>query len=406
MFASKSFAIGFSTLLDINDYRDAEGRALGEHRASAIVREAMPLVLKQCPYAGSRHQHVKPMNVSALKQLTQHWDDTLAGIALVRQHYLRRRSLSAVQQDSDCLAIGEAVAALPSFLLHRAHDPVAEGTLDARVASLYKVIIGLNRVYAILISGQMMTAGQTKTKVISAPDVVASFSDAGGFLIGAEQVCAGSARQIGEAIEAVISGYAGPGSGEWLQALLGPMDRFLAFAHGMRRLGASKILLKTAAALAVARVLSRDGGDEIKALLEAQLAAQDAPGTIRNFAATRDAEQLDRLVQGWFELAGGTGRFVEGADSRAWGERLAAALARARPALAGDFVATLAGQLAKVYALERRMLQVVQETERQLNVALGRPPAKASRDARALARGFDVDVIGSIATALDLELDA
>jgi hypothetical protein len=377
-------------VFDLHDHRDAEGRALGEHRASAHVRDAIPMALKACPYAGSRFQHPRPMNVSALKQLTRHWDDALAGIAWVRQQYLKRRSLPALQHDRDCLAVGEAIAAIPAFLTHRAERAVGDGELDPRVAALYKVIIGINRVYAILISGQMMSAGQQRAPV-SAPEDIATFAETGGFLVGGEQVCAGSARQIADAVAALIAGGP-PAPAAWLPPMLAPVERFLAFAHAMRRLAAAKLLFKTATTLALLELGSAPAlPAALRATVEALVAAHDAPGTIRNFAATRGAEQLDRLLQGWFELAGGTSHH-RGED------RAAPAPSSPAPPAVRTLVATLA-------ALERRLLPVVADSERQLNVALGRNASRAAPGSRRLAHELGADVLGELSAAAGCDLD-
>jgi hypothetical protein len=357
-------AVPFAKLLDVLDIRDVEGRALGEHRASAAVRDAMPMALKQCPYADRRHQHEKPMNVSALKQLTTHWDDILGGVAFVRAQYLARRGLSAVKLTREGLEIGEAIAAIPSYLVHRAQNPIADGALSPVVAGLYKVIIGINRVFAVVVSGQL---GAGKPGRMSSPDDTVAFADLGGLLIGSQQVCAGSTRQIAQTVDMLINGTPASGS-SIVESMLVPLDHFFAFADGMRRLEAAKFLITAAGAIALLR--SGPEADELATEL-------DPHGTIRNFAATRAPDQIERMLAGWFELAGGTNlpKLVAGRDP-----------------------------LHLLIHVEHHLAAVVAETERQLETALGRDAPTSVLDARAMSRALGVTTFDRVERELGVQL--
>jgi hypothetical protein len=399
----RTAALPFEALFRVHDHRDTEGRAIGEHRASPPVRETIPAVLKQCPYEGSRYQHAQPMNVSALKQLTKHWDDILAGIGVVRRLYLQHHGLVAVTEDLVSVAIGEAIAAIPSYLMFRVEQPVADGDFDPRVAGMYKVIIGINRVYSLVISGHLMTSKGARTRLSSSEDIDA-FAEFGGFLIGAEQVCAGSGRQITEAIEELINGTRQPTPwASTLETTLAPTERFFAFADGMRRLEASKFLMSAATALALMRLHESltqaltSGGThlrELHATIGTLLEELDPSGSIRNFGASRTPDQLDRLLRGWFELAGGAP-----SEWRPVGETSHAAVNRDMypEAVRGALGATLA----TLVQLEHDMQTVTEANERQVNAALGR--ARPDGATGSIARRFTALAPGTAALGDDVQ---
>lgn len=408
-------ALAFPTLLNVDDYRDSEGRALGEHRASKAVREATPMVLKQCPYPGSRFQHQHPMNVSALKQMTRDWDGIRGGIHLVRDLYLRHHGIDSVQQTKDCLAIGEAVACIPSYILHRAHEPVADGDVAPVVGGLFKVIIGINRVYSVTVSDDLMSDGRRKRRM-PAPADVAAMVDFGGFLIGGEQVCAGSARQIAEAIDSLVNGGVTSPSCASVQRLLDPLDDFFAFAEGMRRVLASSFLCKAATSLALsplAKALDQapDTAPELRSTIADLLATADQAGTLQKFAATRTGAQLERLIQGWFDLAGGgPGQPVWATsepEAREFATRLSGALGDrpGRKTMPDQVVRVLAANAFLLLNLERLLLPVVEQTETRLNAALGRSIPSPSQDPRRVFRGFGLPVLDRLADSLAVPIE-
>ena len=64
-------------------HRDADDRPLREGRTPAAFLRPDDLEYKACPYAGSRAVNL-PMNVSALRQTSAHWDEIVATVATRR----------------------------------------------------------------------------------------------------------------------------------------------------------------------------------------------------------------------------------------------------------------------------------------------------------------------------------
>ena len=58
-----------AVVFDLNDIVDNEGRPVSERRADAAARAGVEMEMRQCPYAGIRHD--KWMNVSALAQISR-----------------------------------------------------------------------------------------------------------------------------------------------------------------------------------------------------------------------------------------------------------------------------------------------------------------------------------------------
>ncbi|MGA9524368.1 MAG: hypothetical protein WBV82_23130 [Myxococcaceae bacterium] len=115
---------------------DREGRACGEGNTSGATME-----LARCPYPG--HRKELPMNVSALRQVTQYWRDVLPWISALRQEYLARERRSTFNL-SELWRFAKALAAAPAYLARRARQPIENGELSPRIAVLFKLVQGIN----------------------------------------------------------------------------------------------------------------------------------------------------------------------------------------------------------------------------------------------------------------------
>ena len=77
-----------SSFQNIIRFRDTDGRPLGEGKLPVDAIVDVPMERRTCAYADSRCGHAQPMNVSALQQVRQHWDDCRALLAWLRQLHL------------------------------------------------------------------------------------------------------------------------------------------------------------------------------------------------------------------------------------------------------------------------------------------------------------------------------
>ena len=70
---------------------DAEGRQVGEANVfPKPLRLEVPTEWRPCPYAGTRFQSERPMNVTALKSMRKHWLQMMVALTRIRDAYLRR----------------------------------------------------------------------------------------------------------------------------------------------------------------------------------------------------------------------------------------------------------------------------------------------------------------------------
>ena len=188
-------------------HRDAEDRPLREGRTPPEYLRAGDIEYRPCPYAGGRHQHAKPMNVSALRQTSAHWDEILDALAVLRGGYARARtggSPAAFQPDlMDLWRVSQLGAALPWFCLFR------DGAVPAYAAALAKATQGVG-IWAQRMLVRTLTSAWRPSAFTAAS--IAELAEESGTLIGASEVCAGSEKMLGRFFEVYVDGS--PGGGE------------------------------------------------------------------------------------------------------------------------------------------------------------------------------------------------
>jgi hypothetical protein len=118
-------------------HRDAEGRPLREGRTPAEYLREGEIEYRTCPYAGSRYQHACPMNVSALRQTSAHWDAVLDALGLLRIAYTEARG-GYDAGVMDLWRVGQLGSALPWFYV------LGRGEIcPAFAAALSKATLGI-----------------------------------------------------------------------------------------------------------------------------------------------------------------------------------------------------------------------------------------------------------------------
>lgn len=176
----------------LDDLLDDEGRPVSERRAPSLVKQGVPMELKGCPYHDERQG--KPMNVSALAQITKHLDAALSdirsfGSALPGQREDWRRVLIVVL---DQLA-GPAVYMLRT----RGNGPAVR----AGVAVGHKLAAG----YFGVIRELLAREAQGQTREVSV-ESLGRFIKETRALIGESEVCAGPPHLISRVSEALLQG--------------------------------------------------------------------------------------------------------------------------------------------------------------------------------------------------------
>jgi hypothetical protein len=118
-------------------HRDTDDRPIREGRTPSELVRPGEIEYRQCPYAGSRYMNARPMNVSALRQTSAHWDDLLDALALLRTAYTDARGGYRFDW-LDIWRVGQLGSSLPWFFILR------QGvTCPAYAAALSKATLGI-----------------------------------------------------------------------------------------------------------------------------------------------------------------------------------------------------------------------------------------------------------------------
>lgn len=159
---------------------DADGRPVAEVASPLFSEVQTDLVT--CPYADVRAGGV--MNRSALWQMTTTWPDLLASLAALA--------------GPDPTVSGAWAAAVTGIAL----PLVSPVPVPRLTAALFKASLGLSQVFSAL----LLTADGVADAPLSALGDAPAFFDAldqGRWLVGAQQVCAGSRPMIEQAFDAL-----------------------------------------------------------------------------------------------------------------------------------------------------------------------------------------------------------
>ncbi|HEX4450216.1 MAG TPA: hypothetical protein VH143_05050 [Kofleriaceae bacterium] len=181
-------------------HRDDEGRPLREGRTPAEFLRPDDIEYKPCPYAGARFQHAKPMNASALRQTSAHWDEIADALCVLRAGYANGRTYKP--DVMDLWRVSQLGSALPWFYLFR-RDKV-----PAFAAALAKAAQGVGMwTQAMLV--RTLTGGWQPPPFT--PESMIEDAEASGTLIGVTEVCSGSDKMIARFCEGYLEGE---GTGE------------------------------------------------------------------------------------------------------------------------------------------------------------------------------------------------
>ena len=168
-------------------HRDDEGRPIREGRTPPELLKEGEIEYRRCPYSGSRFQHANPMNVSALRQTSAHWDAVLDAVAVLRNTYKEARG--GYRADLwDVWRTSQLGSGLPWFFILR------EGvTCPAYAAALSKATLGVG-IWAQRHFVDSLIRGTPSTRLTS--QEILDTAEANGTLIADHEVCAASDKMM------------------------------------------------------------------------------------------------------------------------------------------------------------------------------------------------------------------
>jgi hypothetical protein len=295
-------------------WRDVDGRPLGESNAPEACRTDVELEWRACPYDDGRARVPgAKINVSALRQLTRRYRSLLGAVGFLRDAYARRTGCAAWTLPH-LWTLGRIATLIPSYLMRRRVDPLADGELPVLVAAMFKSLAGVFlSAHAIVIdavledraggAGQVdLFAADAAAAALTAEELFTLTNLVGAFAHG-DAVCAGPPAMIEELLDVLVSGApAGDDEGgRELAAILGDVDELFGFAERMNAITIGRDLLRHQLRDAHARL--RDQPARLPAVVAEQILR--ALGTREHAASIRlyqpSAAPARRAMTRWLE---------------------------------------------------------------------------------------------------------
>ena len=298
-------------LYGLGSHKDDEGRPIGERNASPEALENVPLVLRECPYRDSRFRHELPMNVSALKQVSQHWYTVLSDVQALRNEYFRHYPLASPDM-LHLWKLTRMITALPAYLTRRRHGQFMSGHIPAEIAVLYKVVLGVYQTFDVMMI-QATFAGYDLHMQVT-PASMIRLVEAQKLFVSPHGVCAGPMDMVGEILSVVINGNDKAENSSETKELIGPIHAFFEYCSLETMLHLSKYIylvnsfnmaeqyFRSVAALGQGRETKNDG---VGGLLEklSELAEDYQPSSkITEILKQTSREFRDRLLTNLFTL--------------------------------------------------------------------------------------------------------
>jgi hypothetical protein len=208
-------------------HRDNEGRPIREGRTPPELLRDGEIEYRQCPYPGSRYLNERPMNVSALRQTSAHWDEVMDAMALLRAAYEDARA--GYRGDvMDIWRVSQLGSALPWFYILGRGEGRAM-TCPAYAAALSKATLGVG-IWGHRVFVKMLVERNVIPRFSS--QLLLDTSEETGVLVADTEVCAASDKMMLKFFD-VFTGerVAATGIGE-VAPLLAERDELLRFgAH-------------------------------------------------------------------------------------------------------------------------------------------------------------------------------
>jgi hypothetical protein len=192
--------LAFASFEHVRELRDADGRQLGELKASGSARARSATELVPCHYADERSASGLPMNAPALAQIVLHWPAILRVVGTIRAAFIVRSGMPRLS-GLDLWRIVNAAASVVTFRCLERGDASVVPVADA---ALYKACVGIK--FA-LRHAEVEQFGRT--------DAIGAYPSAESLwryicrarlLIGSSQVCAGPAALVLELLAVLVTG--------------------------------------------------------------------------------------------------------------------------------------------------------------------------------------------------------
>jgi hypothetical protein len=168
-------------------HRDTEGRPIREGRTPRELLRDGEIEYRQCPYPGTRYLHERPMNVSALRQTSAHWDEVMDAVAVLRSAYAGARG--GYHSDAmDIWRVSQLGSALPWFYILR-----RGAACPAYAAALSKATLGVG-IWGHRMLVKMLVERQLIGRFTS--QLMLDTAEATGTLVAVREVCAAPDRML------------------------------------------------------------------------------------------------------------------------------------------------------------------------------------------------------------------
>jgi hypothetical protein len=373
---------------------DLDGRQVGENNVTPRpLFLDRPTQRRTCNYPGSRCQADVPMNVTALRHMTQRWPELLS---LTEQY--RRAFFARLPPQDTSLQAGEVhlltVGCLASvgYVMVRGVDPVENGQLDAGLAAMFRLIDGVR-----LVTTEIMrdTTGRHGCDRPVDAKSIGDFAEQRAMYYGTYGVCAGPQALIEEYLRVLLDGASAPIETEPPIALrLGDIEAALDYGLHGQRIESLIRIFGASQGIQHQRLRAAFGGNAPRIPLQDGL---DQPIDSQHFTLLRedhalvDQFELEIQVNRWLFARSGAGLSehagdeaedllrIDPAGQAVERHRVADFLAQVVPghrALAEPLRVALAEVSADVFALERRCLRAVRDEQMQMNERLRRPQGR------------------------------
>jgi hypothetical protein len=181
-------------LVEERHHRDEDDRPIREGRTPPAWLRPDDIEYKPCHYPGSRHL-VHPMNVSALRQASERWDEMVDALAFCRAHYAEIRG-SYGPDIMDVWRVSQLGCALPWYFILARGEPA-----PGYAAALSKVALG-----TALLSHRLLHDALVQ-RWLPPPLTAATLLDLAestGTLLSETEVCSAPAKMIVELLEYLV----------------------------------------------------------------------------------------------------------------------------------------------------------------------------------------------------------